>query len=345
MTSRIRSLAAAAAVGLLLTATAGCSTFSSSGRYKYQHAEGGQPSVSGTPTDGAKASAKPVLPYDIRPLLKPEKKYFGVSLPGFPASMQPLQTYASLVGKKPDMVETYAAWGDQFESQQVQDTWDYGAMSFIAWEPMKKSLADIAAGKDDAYIHQFAQSVAALNLPVAISFAHEMNGFWYPWGTKKATPQQFVSAWKHVHDVFAEEGATQVIWVWSPNVIGPMKSVRLKPFWPGDAYVDWIGVIGYYGLDGPHTYKTLYGPTMDEVRGFTKKPFIIAETASEGRTRKPADIDDLFQGTAKRSDVVGFIWFDYNKETDWRVDSSSAAAAEFRRQAAGKAYGVDVRKP
>ncbi|NGN68866.1 beta-mannanase [Streptomyces sp. A7024] len=336
---RTPTLRTAVAALLLCLLASSCTTFSSEGRDRY-HRTDGKPSASGKESE----SAKPELPYDIRPLLKPEKKYLGMSADGAPASLKPVKDFAAKGGKRPNLVEFYSAWGDQYETKLVQNAWDYGALSFIAWEPMKTSLAKIAAGKSDKYIREYAQSVKELNLPVAINFAHEMNGFWYPWGTKHATAKQFTAAWKHIHGIFEEEGATQVIWVWSPNVTHPMPQVRLEPYWPGDTYVDWVGVIGYYAAGGPHTYRSLYGPTMAQIRGFTKKPFIIAETASQAGQRKPADITDLFTGTAARDDVIGFVWFNYDKETDWRITSGPASQATFRKHARDPRYGFDVTK-
>ncbi|WP_338697268.1 glycosyl hydrolase [Streptomyces sp. Q6] len=334
-------------IRMLLVATAlavlsACSTFSDTGRDEYARSQGKDPAAS---ADEASPSEKPEPPYDVRPLLKPAKKYFGVAADGAPAKMTAIESFAKSAGKKPNLVEFYSAWGDRYESRLVQNSWDYGALSFIAWEPFKVSLKEIAAGKEDAYLRDYASSVKELNLPVAISFAHEMNGFWYEWGTKKATAKEFVAAWKHVHDVFDEVGATQVIWVWSPNIITPMPKVKLEPYWPGDGYVDWVGVIGYYAATGPSTYATLFEPTMAQIRGFTKKPFIIAETAAQAGERKPTDIKDLFRGTAQRDDVIGFVWFNFDKETDWRIESGPLSKKTFREQSVNGAFGFDVAKP
>ncbi len=113
---------------------------------------------------------------------------------------------------------------------------------------------------------------------------------------------------RHVHDLFDQEGATQVIWVWSPNVINPVPTVRLKPYWPGEEYVDWVGVIGYYARTGPSTFSTLYGPTTTQIRAFTKKPAIIAETAAEagqrtGRHHRPFQGD----GRTRRRDRLRLV--------------------------------------
>ncbi|WP_328771086.1 glycoside hydrolase family 26 protein [Streptomyces sp. NBC_00286] len=342
----VRALAAALLAGALL---AGCSTFSEEGRDQYERSQGEPPAAEGA--EGAASdeeeseSANPELPFDVRPLLKPDKDYLGLAADGAPAKMTAVKDFAEKAGKKPNLIEFYSAWGDQYETRLVKNSWDYGAVSFIAWEPFETPLKDIASGKEDEYIREYARSVKKLNLPVAISWAHEMNGFWYPWGTKKVTAEEFVAAYKHIHDLFAEEGATQVIWVWSPNVINPMPKVKLEPYWPGDEYVDWVGVIGYYAATGPSTYPELYGPTMTQIRTFTKKPFIIAETAAQAGERKPADIKDLFKGTAKAEDVIGFVWFNFDKETDWRISSGPLSQKTFREQAQSDSFGFDVTKP
>ena len=121
----------------------------------------------------------------------------------------------------------------------------------------------------------------ALNLPVAISFGHEMNGNWYPWGTDQTTAGQFVAAWRHIHDLFAAAGASNVIWVWNPNIINP------KPQRPAQSLLARrrLRRLGRHHrllpTTGPDTFASLYGPTMAEIRKFTTKPFIIAETSVE----------------------------------------------------------------
>ena len=110
-------------------------------------------------------------------------------------------------------------------------------------------------------------------MPIALSFGHEMNGNWYPWGTAQTTAAEFVAAWRHIHDVFARAGATNVIWVWNPNVINPVPEVPLKPLWPGNA----LRQLGrHHRVLRDHRAadlrQALYQPTIDEIRQFTGKP-------------------------------------------------------------------------
>ena len=108
-----------------------------------------------------------------------------------------------------------------------------------------------------------------------------MNGNWYPWGTGQTSASAFVAAWRHIHNLFIQAGASNVIWVWNPNIINPVPQVQLEPYWPGDAYVDWVGITGYFPTSGPETFASLYDPTMAEIKKFTTKPIIIAETSVE----------------------------------------------------------------
>ncbi|MFJ4677235.1 glycoside hydrolase family 26 protein [Kitasatospora sp. NPDC088783] len=301
-------------------------------------AEPGKPGAEGV-------TAAPRLPYDVSQLLKPARKYLGATFDGVPKTLDPVDAWAELVGKEPNLLVYYLGWGDEFQTDQTAAVWKRGLIPYIAWEPFRISLADIAAGQDDEYVRRTALAIRDLNVPVAISFAHEMNGHWYPWGTKQSTAQDFVKAWRHLHDVFQDNGVSNVIWVWSPNVINPVPNVRLQPYYPGDGYVDWLGVVGYYAKTGPHTFGTLFGPTLKEIRAFTSRPVLLAETASEPTPRKSADIADLFAGVFADQDIVGFVWFDLRKESDWRVDSSPESLAAFRHAVADPRIGFDVEHP
>lgn len=306
----------------------------------------------GTGGDGTTARttapANTVTPYDVRPLLHPAKKYFGAALDKAPHSMAPVDAYTRMVGKQPNLLEYYAEWGAGFDASGVRRAWQQGALTLMSWEPFSTSLADIAAGRSDAYIKRYATAVRTLNLPVVIDFADEFNGGWENWGTHHVTPAQFVAAWRHIHDVFVDTGAGTVIWAWSPNVVNPVPSVRLKPYYPGDGYVDWVGLIGYFTLGNGNRYSTfsgVFGPTMRQVRTFTRKPFLVLETAAEPGARRRSDVENLFSGVSARDDVLGFVWFNYHKRADWRLQAGPLALKEFKTLAADDRYGFDARKP
>jgi beta-mannanase len=142
-----------------------------------------------------------------------------------------------------------------------------------------------------------------------------------------------------MHDLFTKAGAGNVIWVWDPNIINPMPDVQLRPYWPGDTYVDWVGLTGYFATTGPHTFDGMYGPTMSEISSFTSKPFIIAETAVETGPSENESVHNLIGGVEEHSDVLGLIWFNYDKNgTDWTF----GGRPEVRAAVAGSLNGMQL---
>lgn len=307
---------------------------------------GGSPrSGTGTAVPYSTASADKAVPYDVTPLLKPAKKYYGVAVPGAPTSMKSVDAYTGMTGKQPNLVEYYAGWGDGFDATGVRNAWAEGALTLMSWEPFDTPVGDIAAGRSDRYIKEYATAVRRLNLPVVIDFADEFNGHWEKWGTDHVTPAQYVAAWRHIHQTFVDAGATNVIWAWSPNIVNPVRNVKLEPYYPGDAYVDWIGLIGYFTTGSDNAFDSVFGLTRDRIRTFTEKPFLLLETAAMAGERRRADIRNLFAGVAADDDMLGFVWFNHKKRADWRLEASPLALKEFKRLAADDRFGFDVRKP
>lgn len=289
----------------------------------------GSTSVRSSPSAKASPSRAPV--YDVAHLLNPTGKFYGASLYPAPTDPTSVQRWTQLTGKQANVLALFESFDDGFAASQVRSAYQQGALTLVRWEPYKAPLADIAAGKYDSYITTFAQAVRQLNLPIGLTFAHEMNGNWYPWGTKTTKAADYVAAWRHVHDLFQAADAKNVIWVWTPNVINPVPSIALAPLYPGDAYVDWVGLDGYYTHRGQHTYSGLFGPTISKVHAFTQKPFIIVETAAEPGSQRPAWIKDLVTGVENDRQMLGFVWFDMTGSANWKIDDDSAATAEFRK--------------
>jgi beta-mannanase len=244
---------------------------------------------------------------------------------------------------------------DQFDRGRFDAIASRGMLPVVAWEPWDYRLARdngyqpayrlsaIAAGDYDDYIRSWANGIAALEYPVVIRFAHEMNGFWYPWCEQSNgnRPGDYVRAWRHVHDLFTEAGAGNVSWMWSPNVTYP-GAEPLSRYYPGDSYVDWIGLSGYYGTAGRTQYisfKEIFSRSLAELASFTSKPVVISETGATDATGQRARwIRDMFTQLARYPTVIGLIWFEAPKEIDWRFAGSPAAAAAFAEGAADPRY-------
>lgn len=273
-------------------------------------------------------------------------KYFGAASPGAPWKSSVLTRVSTDAGGvHPNMVEYFVNWTKRFDPKAVSAAYRQGALPVITWEPWAGSkggakqpaysLASVADGKHDAYITAFARGVKANKWPVALRFGHEMNGHWYPWAERNGVnkPGEFVAAWKHVHDVFTKLGVTNVIWIWSPNVLRGADPVRLQSLYPGDAYVDWVGLSGYDVTET--TAAQVLDPTRTVIRTFTAKPLLLTETGAQPGRQKAAWTATLFPWVKAHPDVVGFIWFEYTKAqgggTTWSFAADPATRAAFRK--------------
>src|SRR5204862_2804030 len=138
-------------------------------------------------------------------------------------------------------------------------------------------------------------------------FGHEMNGNWYSWANGHTSPAAVRAAWRHIVTVFRQQGARNVTWLWTVNVMDPKRGI-LSParWWPGSSYVTWVGIDGYY-LKRSWTFASLFGPTIKAVRELTLAPILITETAAVPAAGKPTKIADLFAGI-RAYGLLGFVW-------------------------------------
>ena len=243
-------------------------------------------------------------------------------------------------------------------------SWDY---SFGPNQP-EFSLKNIAQGDVkgfggqtfDAFLTKWARDAKAWGHPFFLRFDWEMNGWWqFPWGTalnprtqvsiNNNTPADYVAAWRHVHDVFVREGATNVTWVWCPNISGG-QTIPMAQLYPGDAYVDWTCLDGYnkdfthwltfnkvfggdktYGLKNSYAEVTAVAPN---------KPLMLGEFASDewgpdngsGSSKAAWVIDALKTQIPNNFPLIkAILWFNWNSDTNssYVVESTSVAQQAF----------------
>jgi mannan endo-1,4-beta-mannosidase len=271
-----------------------------------------------------------------RPLATATDSYLGVFEPGAPQSYQPVAQFAASAGRRPNLALYYSGTRQPFALAFARQARAHGAIPFIQMGPTGISMADVAAGRFDGYLRSYADSVRAYGHPVVISFAHEMNGNWYPWGFGHVSPATWVAAWRHVVTVFRGQGARNVTWLWAVNWTAT-DNPPLRSWWPGSSYVTWVGIDGY--LTAPQsTFDTVFAPTVADIRAFSTAPVLIAETAVGPQSGQVAKIPGLFAGI-REEHLLGLVWFDVAQNDgayhqDWRLEDDPPALAEFRREAA-----------
>lgn len=346
------SIAVAAVVIVALAVYIGYVVFGSGGT-------GGTSTRGAVPPAGSRPSASPSVP--PTPFPASGKVFLGIQTATGPFDFTPVDAFSSATGYRPPVLQFTQGWAeDAFNADNFNKIAARGMMPIVAWEPWdyhttgaarhqgdqpKYRLARITAGDFDTYIRTWAEGIKSLGYPVGIRFAHEMNGFWYPWceSANGNHPGDYVKAFRHVHDIFTEAGAGNVVWIWSPNVTYPAAK-PLERLYPGDKYVDWVGLSGYYGTAGRTGYlsfNTIFTSTFKELRRFTKRPIVITETGATNASGQQARwIKQTFQQLPRHPDVIGVIWFEVNKELDWRIVDNPDSVRAFASGSSDKRYAV-----
>jgi beta-mannanase len=238
--------------------------------------------------------------------------------------------YADLEHSQPDLAQLRAVAARGAIPEITLEPWD--AVSGAARQP-RYTLASIINGRHDGAIRVWARGLARFGRTVRLRFAQEMNGFWYPWAevANGNRPEQFVQAWRHVHDIFKAAGATNVKWVWSPFAA----SIKAEEY-PGSAYVDIMGLSGFNG--GPElkwhkwqSFATIFGPAIAALTALAPdKPIELSEVGcSEQGGSKAAWITGLFKSLSQYPRVISLVWFNVDKESNWGIQSSARAERAF----------------
>jgi len=281
------------------------------------------------------------------------KVYWGARMDGevygggdAPWSSSTWNTFEAHAGKAPSLVSfgQAAPWSQQFSAQPLELTRARGAIPLMDMGSNGATLAEIANGAKDSYLTSWAKAVRSYEKPFFLRWDWEMNGTWFQWGAEAAAnPALFKSAWRHFHDVVEAQGATNVTWVWCPNVRFE-ESTPLSYLYPGGEYVDWTCADGYNRGTNPlkpsgwTKFYPLFSPTYSALQSMApEKPVMIAETAStELGGSKAQWIADAYstQLPAKFPNVRAISWFNWNIPVgegrwDWPIESSESAQESF----------------
>jgi beta-mannanase len=275
------------------------------------------------------------------------------------------------VGKKLSIVNFSAPFANcggtscsyyNFPAGEFNNIRSHGSIPFFSWGsqsiPVAANLSqpnfqlsDVIEGHHDAYIRKWATAAAAWGKPFFLRFNWEMNGGWFAWaeGVNGNKAGEYVAAWRHVHDIFTEVGATNATWVWCPNVDPENHFQKLSSLYPGDAYVDWTGLDGYNWGTNPtrpdkwRSFDSLYASTYKTITETVapSKPMIVSEVGStEYGGSKAAWIKDMLAKIpANYPKIRGLLWFEkYDDGMDWPLVTSSSATSAFASGISSSAY-------
>lgn len=287
--------------------------------------------------------------------------FLGVALDGYPIQRERLIKTGQDIGISPQIVVFFLQWPSPntqitgvFPRGSLDAIWDSGAIPCLTWEPMYHHKGQevmvpyrkILDGTYDSYLLRFAEQANVWNKPFMIRFAHEMNIERYHWGTDKAgygpeSPRIYHRMFRYVVSLFRKVGARNVLWVFCPNsesvphVSYDSKAAwnRIEAYYPGDTYVDVLGMDGYnWGTTQTKAkngwnshwrdFASIFHPAWETLKQMAPdKPIMVFETASVDQGGDKTQWIRKAFATARDWHLNGLVWFQVDKEYDWRMNS------------------------
>lgn len=280
---------------------------------------------------------------------------------------QRVKELEELLGKKVGSIAWFPTWAQPFPLEECKRMEKIGCIPHLTWELFwpdsshhsdqvdstgYKAMDEILEGKHDEYLEKYADDAAKFGKRVFMRFMHEFNGNWYLWsgnknGRENGGPAKVVAVWKYVVDKFKAAGADNVKWLWVPH--GPSTDLSTEPwnnlsnYWPGDDYVDWIGLDAYNfypkdpwgGIRPYRDFDNCFKAIYDSCVAMSDKPILIAEFGTgefeyEGLTKADWVKEAFTKIKTEYTRVKLFTWFHIKKELDWRVHSSEGSLQAFK---------------
>ncbi len=249
-----------------------------------------------------------------------------------------LNAVANAVGKRVSIGGTFGSTGNDTTAadpsrwsntrERLDEIWRGGATPFYNLGVSGATAKSIASGQQDVHIKRWIDHMKMyLDLgggrSLILAPLQEMNGNWVTYG---CDPTQFRAAYRRIHDMIRARGIdeTKVRFAFAPNGWTSPGCGTIHDYYPGDHYVDVIGISAYRWSDGGSVQQIMGNYIDDLASRYPSKPLVIAQTAAWPSGTKSQWIRDMFDWAAAHPHVVAIIYFNFDKhtlpnETDWRV--------------------------
>lgn len=182
---------------------------------------------------------------------------------------------------------------------------------------------EVLDGQRDADIRKMASQFKEFGHPVMVRLNNEMNSDWVSYGGPCTLnePELYKQVWRHIYDIFREEGVNNTIWIFNPNDTNcpPNEYNHYVNYYPGNEYVQIFGVTGYntgtYYADifGEkwREFETIYDDIQKKCSEyFGEFPWIITEFSSSSiGGDKPQWIRNMFNVIEKYKNIKIAVWF------------------------------------
>ena len=255
-----------------------------------------------------------------------------------------LALFEKRIGKHAAYQATFVHWGNEksFPAELGPSVRDAGKTLVIFWEAMDYndssynqlnfSYDTILNSSWDSYIRSFAESAADYSGPIILIPFEEMNGNWSPWSVtgNGNSAVKHIAAYRHIHDLFAIAPNVRFAWDVNNDAVPDTAENRFENFYPGDKYVDYVGVNGFNFGDPWQSFQDIFADSLQRLAVYEKPIYIFSMASAEGPDKAAWITNALTQGIPSYPHIQGWIWFNENKERDWRVWSDVNSLQAFQ---------------
>ena len=250
-----------------------------------------------------------------RKMLPPDRNCLvGFYKPDVPS--RSIDHYENSLAAKPALFALWHLISERFPAVEAETVKRKGVVPYIALYPgvsVQKGrreifdAVDIARGRSDHRLKQLGKGAASFGEKHGgffLAALMEFNAEWWPWSRKPET----VTAARHIWQIFEDQGANRyATWVW--EAFCPARySHRVEdpePYYPGDKYVDWIGMNVFANLKNPRIaentrFGELLSPTYEQMtRNHPQKPMMISEFGRTPGEKQPWWLIDAYESIKK----------------------------------------------
>lgn len=248
--------------------------------------------------------------------------------------------------------------GIHFPKEQVKILKQIGKVPFIKMLPFNRcidldyepyKLQRFLDGDHDEDIRKWARQAKKSKTELLLSFGSEMNGYWFPWnnkhngGSSKSQygdpllydgQERFRDTYRHIINIFREEEVDNVTWFFHVNCFWGKEEPGndIEGYYPGDEYIDWIGV-SCYGSQSPEypewwdlelTFDSLYQVIENSEIISADKPIALVEFGVAEHPRKVEWINNAFNDfiNDRYSRLKAIGWWHSNFCLDYVYDEN-----------------------
>jgi len=265
----------------------------------------------------------------LKKLATTSRQTWGLFEPSFPGDPTDLHRLEDKLDYFFEYILLYSDFTSGMPGKRLAHTAKEGRIPVLTLQTFSPQLGvtysltyNLLSGKHDEWLRQYARDVAEFGRPLLFRFNNEMNGDWCAysayWSSKDAS--LYVDSYRYLYRIFAEEGADNVLWVWNPHdgSYPPFAWNDKLLYYPGDAYVDIVGLTGYnagtyYPGEEWRGFREIYDPLYASYDAlFPHKPLIITEFASNSvGGDKVAWIKEAMENLPRYPRISVAIWWNH----------------------------------